>query len=176
MGIVCTTNKTFIEKTIQPINNSIETTSSPNKIYSEDLFINLNPEQIRSQTNCSVTSEDKLIRDKPIRSRRQTFIDKPVSKIVLPDNYVILEELKKFINGLQNLSELTLQKDHWYIDTRQYACRPDTFENTIVRFIKIYFNKETDSKYFLKLRNFKNINSMKQYIEYSELFNLINEA
>uniref|UniRef100_A0A6C0DBA1 Uncharacterized protein n=1 Tax=viral metagenome TaxID=1070528 RepID=A0A6C0DBA1_9ZZZZ len=173
MGIVCTTNKTIIEEPIESIINSKSIDTKTNRIHSEDL----NPEQ----TTCSedVTShnnsEDKIIKDKPIRTRRQTYIDKTVLP-VNNDNIVMLEELKKFINGLQNLSELTLQKDHWYIDTRQYACRPDKFENTIIRFIKIHFNKEANSKYFLKLSNFKNINSMKQHIEYSELFNLINEA
>jgi hypothetical protein len=52
---------------------------------------------------------------------------------------IIIAGLKSTIAKLDS-SVLTFQGGEWYIDNREYCCRPETFSTTIVKFIKQFCN------------------------------------
>lgn len=54
---------------------------------------------------------------------------------------IIIAGLKCTIAKLDS-SVLTLRDDKWYIDTRVYGSRPETFSATMVKFIKKFCNLE----------------------------------
>ena len=88
---------------------------------------------------------------------------------------IIIDGLKRTIAKLDS-SVLTLRDDKWYIDTRVYCSRPETFSATIVKFIKNFCNV-ADKDIIWSNFNFRSFESSHSAFfptyDYTELYTLL---